>query len=270
MTNHWQPPIYGTNETQPEREPKMMPYIVAGVLVSIAVGLAVVFSGIVKIGGSDEAVADATASSASDQAAVPTATAQPASPVTAAAPRPTATPQPIATATPRPTATPTPRYPRDWLRVDGIGQVDFGMRTPEVLEGATRSFGQPASTQDLVCPGSFDGQSYDSLTFTVWNSGPQQTALTFLDGALVGWFYTGRDLPTLATPTGLGVGSSQADLAVIYPDATIEPGFSVRTPAGEVLGDTRWSVQTNGGYFKGYLLDGVVSRMWAGAECDRR
>lgn len=135
-----------------------------------------------------------------------------------------------------------------WLRVNGLGDHDFGAVDSDVLASITPVFGPPlsANEQSECGAGPMTQVSFDDFT------------VNFQAGEFVGWFYRSSS-PALASPSGVAPGISEAALIQVYEgveifDETLGREFSFVVPAG---------------FMGGFLEDdgSAVRAMYAGVNC---
>lgn len=127
--------------------------------------------------------------------------------------------------------------------------VPFG--TPREAALAALAFrGAPAAT------GSLEECGAGPLDYARWADG---LTLYFRDSGLVGWALDGRGKDGPTTASGLGVGSSRAELEAAHDTKVFDSTLGTEFAAGEIFG----------------VLDGTgpkarIANLWAGASCNMR
>lgn len=143
-------------------------------------------------------------------------------------------------------------------RVTPVVALDAeGLRLMSADTGQSQllAFGQPAETvHEAISLTRQDRQATQgtnpecgagSLDYTQWDD----LTLWFQNDQFVGW---ASNQPGLTTPSGIGVGSTQAQLQAAY-DATITPSsLGMEFSAGDLFG---------------VLKDAKVEALWAGVSC---
>ena len=193
---------------------------------------------------------DAVLSATDDESAVPTPQFEPTATAVVAEPTPVEpTAVPPATAT---VEAPTPAAQTiddpGWLRVNGLGDNDFGTDQATVLASIEAVFGAPQSlgAANECGAGPMTIASFDDFT------------VQFQDGVLIGWYYASSN-PPLTTPSGVMPGLTEAQLEQVYQGMTVRDDslgreFFFEVPAG----------------FMGGFIDstgGSVTALYAGTNC---
>ena len=134
-----------------------------------------------------------------------------------------------------------------WLRVNGFGAHDFAEGQDVVLGSIERVFGPPDIFEAAECgAGPMTIASFDDFT------------LQFQDDEFIGWYYA-SSRPLLTTPSGVTIGITETDLAVVYDgveinDDTLGREFFFEVPAG---------------FMAGFIsdTDSTVTALYAGTNC---
>lgn len=135
-----------------------------------------------------------------------------------------------------------------WLRVNGLGDFDFGSSDSTVQQAVADVFGPARDQNDLGECGA------GAMTAVTWDD----FTLHFQAGEFIGWFYRSSD-PALTSPSGVAPGITEAALLDVYDGVnifadTLGKEFTFEVPAGFM-----------GGFFEG---DGPeVTAMYAGTQC---
>ncbi|MGB5973122.1 MAG: hypothetical protein WBG38_07375 [Nodosilinea sp.] len=129
--------------------------------------------------------------------------------------------------------------------------IDFSSDMAFATDTVSEVLGEPESTAtNTECPAG-------PLTSNSWSNG---LTLTAADGQFVGWGVSSAEgAAELTTATGIGIGSTLADL---------ESAYKVELP------DSTLGVEFYTGELSGLLSktapDGVITDMWAGTVCNFR
>ena len=124
----------------------------------------------------------------------------------------------------------------------------FGAPREQVM--AALAFRGPTET------GSSDECSAGRLDHATW---PGELTLYFQDDKFVGWA-VGEDAgPELTTASGLGIGTTRAELESAYSPEVFESTLGTEFAAGEIFG-----------IFDGPGKSARVTHLWAGASCNMR
>ncbi|NJL47140.1 MAG: hypothetical protein HC929_06050 [Leptolyngbyaceae cyanobacterium SM2_5_2] len=124
----------------------------------------------------------------------------------------------------------------------------FGSEMAPVQAGVTKIYGQPQeSVLNSECPSG-------RLTITTWANG---LSLTATEEEFVGWSVRpNTDSASLTTISGIGLGSTLAELEDVYSVEIFESSLGVEFYAGQLVG-LLTSTQPNA----------VISDLWAGEVC---
>lgn len=162
----------------------------------------------------------------------------------------------IASATPAPAVTPTP--PALAIDSEGLRLVDpqsgsarplpFGTEWPDALK-ALAFLGAPRI-------GHMDECGAGPLDYAKWDNG---FTLYAQQGAFLGWFVDTQAAGKLSTMSGIGPGSTRAELESAYAAEVFESTLGTEFMAGDMSG----------------LLDGTgkqakITALWAGLSCNFR
>ncbi|GAA0734607.1 hypothetical protein [Sphingomonas japonica] len=185
----------------------------------------------------------------------PTPTEQP--PVDAAVPSPDAA-SVAPPAAPPPAAEPIDAAPS--LAIDGEGMrmvlADTGRTVPIVFGTDRKAVLQMLAFRGPPGTGTNTECGAGPLDYASW---PDGLTLQFQDGDLVGWALDGRGEGAVTTMSGIGIGSTRAELDAAYSATVEETTLGQEFAAGDLHG----------------ILDGAgkaatITNMWAGTSCNFR
>lgn len=143
------------------------------------------------------------------------------------------------------------------LLIDGAG-----LRRRDPSNGGTPlvAWGTPRATVDQMV-GAALGVAVDKSLSQECGAGPLEFSrfgpltLNYMDGGLVGWYLDGRSVAPLATVSGIGIGSTRAQVMDVLKPQLIEDS---------TLGDEFYS---DGEGLGGFFEDGKVASLYAGTTC---
>lgn len=143
------------------------------------------------------------------------------------------------------------------LLIDGEG-----LRQVDPSNGGTPlvAWGTPRATVDQMV-GAALGVAVDKSLSQECGAGPLEFSrfgpltLNYMDGRLVGWYLDGRSKTPLATVSGIGIGSTRAQVMDVLKPQLIEDS---------TLGDEFYS---DGEGLGGFFEDGKVASLYAGTTC---
>lgn len=134
----------------------------------------------------------------------------------------------------------------DWLRVNGLGDHDFGAVEDDVRTSLEAVFGAAVD--------SFDARECGAGPMTIVSY--HDFTVQFQDGEFIGWFYTSSE-PALTTPSGVAPGIDETELRDVYDGVEID----------ETTLGTEFFFEVPAGYIGGFLEAGTVTSLYAGTNC---
>lgn len=140
-----------------------------------------------------------------------------------------------------------------------------GLRLFNTVSGASRLIPFGAAREDVIrsltaalkkAPGKQENNAECANVFVPWDNG---LSVWFRDGRFVGWFVRQDSSATLATASGIKVGSSRADLDSVYSPKIVKSTLGVEFNAGALSG-----------WLDGPGPNARITALWSGDPCVAR